>query len=48
MGCLADGPLSKEKSSQLAVNDEVITPDPEDEIIDFIVFVETSFTSRII
>ena len=37
-GCAVDDRAldgSKEKSPQLAVNDEVITPDPEDEIIDF-------------
>ena len=36
-GCAVDDRAldgSKEKSPQLAVNDEVITPDPEDEIID--------------
>ena len=36
-GCAVDDRAldsSKEKSRQLAVNDEVITPDPEDEIID--------------
>ena len=36
-GCAVDDRAldgSKEKSPQLAVNDEVITPDPEDVIID--------------
>ena len=36
-GCAVDDRAldgSKEKNPQLAVNDEVITPDPEDEIID--------------
>ena len=37
-GCAVDDRAlegSKDKSPQLAVNDEVITPDPEDEIIDY-------------